>query len=56
MEVMSFDSVIVVEMVAKDTDRVGIHSISNVLHVMNVVSWVRRGWDIDTALGMGILL
>ena len=38
---------------AKDTDGVGIHSNSNVLHVRNIVCRTRYGQDIDIVFGTG---
>ena len=53
MQVESFDNVIVVETVAKDAGGVGIHGISNVRHVTDIVRWVRHSRDIDTVHGIG---
>ena len=48
MQVESCDNVVVVETVANNVDEVSNHSISDVIHVTNVVRWVRHSRNIDT--------
>ena len=56
MQIEGFDNVVVVETVAENTNGVVIHSISNVLHVTNVVRRARHGQDIDTVFDTGSCL